>query len=93
MVFKAFDPIAQKTVAIKKVRLEHCKEGIPQTTLREISFLKEFKHENIVKFNEIHLEGQKIYLNFEFVHTDLKKLLNSRGYKHFKEEESLHFIK
>jgi len=54
VVFKALDLESNKKVAIKKIRLEHCDEGIPQTTLREISFLKELdEHPNIVKLLDI----------------------------------------
>lgn len=53
VVFKATDTETNKKVAIKKIRLEHCDEGIPQTTLREISFLKELDHPNIVKLLDI----------------------------------------
>ena len=40
-------------VAIKKVRLDDDEEGIPSTSLREISILTELKHPNIVKLDEI----------------------------------------
>jgi len=40
-------------VAIKKIKMEHCSEGIPQTTIREISFLKELDHPNIVKLLDV----------------------------------------
>jgi len=53
IVFKAIDSETNKKVAIKKIRLEHCEEGIPQTALREISFLKELDHPNIVKLLDI----------------------------------------
>lgn len=53
MVYKARDSETQQKVAIKKIRLEHCEDGIPQTTLREISFLKELDHPNVVKLLDI----------------------------------------
>lgn len=33
--------------------MEHLNEGIPQTTVREISFLKELEHPNIVKLLDV----------------------------------------
>lgn len=53
VVYKAVDLKTKEKVAIKKIKLEHCEEGIPQTTLREISFLKELDHPNIVKLKDI----------------------------------------
>ena len=36
-------------MALKQIRLEHEDEGIPSTAMREISILKELKHQNIVE--------------------------------------------
>jgi len=36
-------------VALKRIRLEQEEEGVPSTAIREISLLKELKHENIVR--------------------------------------------
>ena len=35
-------------VALKKIRLENEDEGIPSTSIREISILKQLRHPNIV---------------------------------------------
>ena len=42
-------------LAMKKVKLDDHDEGVPVTTLREVSLLKELKHENVVPLVE---EGQ-----------------------------------
>lgn len=44
------DCLTGETVAMKKVKIEDNCEGIPSTSLREISVLKSLDHENIVKF-------------------------------------------
>ena len=62
-------------VALKKIRLENGDEGIPSTSIREISILKQLHHPNIVYLmNLIHGE-KKLYLVFEFMEHDLKKFL------------------
>ena len=47
IVYKAKDRQSEELVAIKKIGMEE--DGIPSTTLREISILKETNHPNIVK--------------------------------------------
>ncbi|KAJ2395273.1 Cyclin-dependent kinase 18 [Coemansia sp. RSA 2559] len=49
IVYKALDLRTGATVAMKKIRLEVDDEGVPSTTIREISLLKELQHENIVR--------------------------------------------
>jgi serine/threonine protein kinase len=50
VVFKAKDTVQNKTVAMKKIKLENDDEGVPSTAMREISILKELQpHPNIVR--------------------------------------------
>jgi cyclin-dependent kinase len=48
-VVKARDKHTGRLVAIKQLKTQSTEEGIPQTTLREITFLKDLDHPNIVK--------------------------------------------
>ena len=48
-VYKAQKPKSNDFVAIKKIKLDVESEGVPSTTLREISILKKSVHANIVK--------------------------------------------
>ena len=52
-------------------------EGIPSTTLREISVLRQLKHPNIVNLNDVVQSDGRLYLIFEFVDKDLKKYFES----------------
>ena len=65
---------------MKKVKIEHCDEGLPSTALREMSLLKEVNHPNIVKLQEIIHGENKLYLVFEYFNTDLKQYLDKKGY-------------
>jgi serine/threonine protein kinase len=49
VVYKAKDRQTDLFVAMKKIRLENEDEGIPSTTLREISTLRQLRHPNIVE--------------------------------------------
>lgn len=73
VVYKARERETNRIVALKKVRLESEEEGIPSTTIREISLLKEAKHENIIQLLDIVHSDTKLYLVFEFLERDLKK--------------------
>lgn len=49
VVYKARNRTNDEIVALKRIRLEQEEEGVPSTAIREISLLKELKHENIVR--------------------------------------------
>lgn len=49
VVYKARNRTDDGIVALKRIRLEQEEEGVPSTAIREISLLKELKHDNIVR--------------------------------------------
>lgn len=76
-VYLATDLKNNSSVAIKKIKLASVEEGVPISSIREISLLKELNHKNIVQLRDIiHLEN-KIILVFEYVNQDLKQLLKT----------------
>jgi len=83
-VYKARDNTNGKLVALKKTRLEMEEEGVPSTTLREVSLLKMLSESNhIVKLLSVeHVEENDkpcLYLVFEYLTTDLKKYMDRNG--------------
>lgn len=91
-VYKARDP-ANELVALKKVRLEHEKEGFPISAVREIKILRQLHHKNIVNLREVVSDKQNatkfrnFYLVFEWMDHDLMGLLES-GLVDFTEENN-----
>lgn len=77
VVYKAKDKLTGRLVALKKIRLETEREGVPSTAIREISVLKDLAHPNIVQLFDVVDANKHLYLVFEFLQQDLKKLLDS----------------
>jgi len=82
IVYKAKDKITQQFVALKKIRLETESEGVPSTAIREISLLKELEHPGIVQLLDVVHAEQKLYLVFEYLDKDLKKLMDDHAREH-----------
>lgn len=53
LVYKALDKQNNEYVAIKKVLIEIENEGLPSTSLREISLLREIEHKNVITYSLI----------------------------------------
>ena len=64
-------------MALKKIRLEVEDEGVPATALREITLLRQLKNKNVVSLVDVIMEPGRLYLVFELVDTDLKKMMDS----------------
>jgi len=72
-----------EVAALKKIKLECEVEGVPGTTLREVSLLKELQHPNVVQLKDVFYmpNDNKLYLCFEYCEFDLKKYMKSQSYK------------
>lgn len=65
--------------ALKKIRMNLENEGLPISSLREISLLRELRHQNIVKVIEV-VNGSSlddIYMVMEYCEQDMAYLLDS----------------
>ena len=67
-------------VALKEIHLDS-EEGTPSTAIREISLMKELKHENIVALHDVIHTENKLMLVFEHMDGDLKKYMDANGVK------------
>ena len=56
------DLLTQTEVAMKKVRFDGEDDGVPTTALREIVFLKDLDHTNIVRLIDVIIEPARLYL-------------------------------
>ena len=77
-VFKGRNRQTGELVALKEIHLDS-EEGTPSTAIREISLMKELKHDNIVSLHDVIHTENKLMLVFEYMDKDLKKYMDSRG--------------
>ncbi|ALC46702.1 maker207 [Drosophila busckii] len=78
IVYKACNNQTGQDVALKKIRLEGESEGVPSTAMREISLLKNLKHKNVVQLFDVIISGNNLYMIFEYLNMDLKKLMDKK---------------
>lgn len=77
-VFKGKSRLTDNLVALKEIRLEH-EEGAPCTAIREVSLLKDLKHNNIVTLHDIVHTEKSLTLVFEYLEKDLKQYMEDCG--------------
>ncbi|KAG5021881.1 hypothetical protein JHK85_018223 [Glycine max] len=82
-VYRAREKATGKIVALKKTRLHEDQDGVPPTTLREVSILRMLSRDpHVVSLMDVkqgqNKEGKTVlYLVFEYMDTDLKKFIRS----------------
>jgi cyclin-dependent kinase 10 len=88
VVYRARDLKSNEIVALKRVRMEEEKDGLPVSSLREINLLLNLRHKNIVELKEV-VVGKKldsIFLVMEYCEQDLASLLDNMT-SHFTEAQ------
>ena len=66
-VYKVLDKSTGNYSALKHARIDLEEDGIPSPFLREIVFLKEFDHPNLIRLQEVILSQTSIYLMFDLM--------------------------
>jgi cyclin-dependent kinase 10 len=79
IVYRAAVNKTDEIVALKKMRMEHEKEGFPISGLREINILLKLRHENIVQLSEsvVGKSLDSIFLLMQYCEQDLASLLDN----------------
>ena len=77
-VHRALCTSTQRTVALKKIKLEQ-HGGFPITALREINILLSLRHPNVVEVLEVVVgrANDSVYVVMEYAESDVKRLLTS----------------
>jgi serine/threonine protein kinase len=79
-VFKAFDRLSNRYVAIKRIKYPFEEErsgGISKTVLREVSLLRELKHPHVVELLDVLFDNTDYMLIFEYLPIDLARVIKS----------------
>ena len=60
-VYSARNKETNEIVALKKIRMEKEKDGLPISSLREIALLKSLRHENIINVKDVVVGGAGLH--------------------------------
>lgn len=68
-----------RTVAIKKIKVGQFKEGLDMSAIREVKFLRECRHENVIELIDVFSQKQNLNLILEFLTADLEHLIKDKS--------------
>ncbi|EEB05152.1 CMGC/CDK/CDK7 protein kinase Mcs6 [Schizosaccharomyces japonicus yFS275] len=79
VVFLGRQKETNRKVAIKKIKLSQFKDGLDISAIREVKFLREIKHENIIELVDVFSTKSNLNLILEFLESDLEMLIKDRS--------------
>lgn len=71
-------PWYQTSVAIKKIKAGAFKDGIDISAIREIKFLRELSHPNVIALLGTYSKAQSLSLVLEYLDTDLEAVIKDK---------------
>ncbi|WWC70981.1 uncharacterized protein I206_104934 [Kwoniella pini CBS 10737] len=78
-VYKGTEKGTGRKIAIKKIKVGEMKDGLDMTALREVKFLQELHHPNIIALLDVFSVKQNINLVLEFLDTDLEAVIRDKA--------------
>ncbi|KAG8731651.1 TFIIH complex serine/threonine-protein kinase subunit kin28 [Ceratobasidium sp. 428] len=79
VVYKGRQASTDRKIAIKKIKVAQMKEGLDQSAIREVRYLRELHHPNVIELLDVFSTKTNLNLVLEFLETDLEAVIKDRS--------------
>ncbi|KAK1925840.1 kinase-like domain-containing protein [Papiliotrema laurentii] len=79
VVYRGTERATGRKIAIKKIKVGAMTDGLDVTALREVKFLQELHHPNIIELLDVFSVKQNINLVLEYLDTDLEAIIKDKA--------------
>lgn len=79
VVYQATDVITKRMVAIKKIKFGQLEHGLDFSAIREVKYLQELRHPNIIELIDVYSHKRNLNLVLEFLDTDLEIVIKDKS--------------
>ncbi|CAL1714766.1 unnamed protein product [Somion occarium] len=71
--------VKDQKIAIKKIKVGQFKDGLDMSAIREVKYLRELKHQNVIELLDVFSSKTNLNLVLEFLDTDLELVIKDRS--------------
>ncbi|GAA5847162.1 hypothetical protein JCM5353_004986 [Sporobolomyces roseus] len=68
-----------RKIAIKKIKVGQFKDGLDMSAIREVKFLRELSHPNVIQLVDVFSNKSNLNLVLEFLETDLEAVIRDKS--------------
>jgi len=79
VVYRAREKSTGRRVAIKKIKVGQFKDGLDMSAIREVKYLRELSHANVIELLDVYSSKTNLNLVLEFLDTDLELIIKDRS--------------
>lgn len=69
---------SNRKIAIKKIKVGHFKDGLDMSAIREVKFLRELRHPNVIELLDVFSNKSNLNLVLEFLDSDLEAVIRDK---------------
>ncbi|TEB36700.1 Pkinase-domain-containing protein [Coprinellus micaceus] len=79
VVYQGREAGTNRKIAIKKIKVGQFKDGLDMSAIREVKFLRELKHKNVIELLDVFSAKTNLNLVLEFLDSDLEMIIKDRS--------------
>ncbi|CAO3611471.1 unnamed protein product [Cunninghamella blakesleeana] len=79
VVYRGTQASTGRKIAIKKIKMGQFKDGLHLTAIREVKYLQELRHPNIIELIDVFSHKTNLNLVLEFLDSDLEQLIKNKS--------------
>jgi len=78
VVYKGKEVATGRQIAIKKIKVGQFKDGLDMSAIREVKYLQELRHPNVIQLLDVYSHKTNLNLVLEFLSADLEHIIKDR---------------
>ncbi|KAF8661274.1 hypothetical protein AX16_001375 [Volvariella volvacea WC 439] len=79
IVYQGREASTGRKVAIKKIKVGQFKDGLDMSAIREVKYLRELKHQNVIELLDVFSSKTNLNLVLEFLDSDLEMIIKDKS--------------
>ncbi|CEI89902.1 Putative CMGC/CDK/CDK7 protein kinase [Rhizopus microsporus] len=79
VVYRGTEVATSRTVAIKKIKMGQFKDGMDLTAIREVKYLQEIRHPNVIELIDVYSYKTNLNLVLEYLESDLEQVIKDKS--------------
>ncbi|BGO92471.1 hypothetical protein NBRC10512_000258 [Rhodotorula toruloides] len=79
VVYVGKEVATARKIAIKKIKVGQFKDGLDMSAIREVKFLRELRHPNVIELLDVFSNKSNLNLVLEFLDTDLEAVIRDKA--------------
>lgn len=69
----------KRKIAVKEIKTSEFKDGLDMSAIREVKYLQEMQHENVIELVDIFMASENLNLVLEFLPSDLEVIIKDKS--------------